>query len=361
MSVSGTTSTTVFRTQRVIDEAIRNCRLTAQQITSETLEEAKNKLYLILSDLANDGIPLWCIESHILPLYQGNPHVYCPLGTVDVLNANLRTLQRLTAGTPSSSEGVASNAFDENLTTACTQTTPAGTITFSYDSTTSPTSFGLLPNSTGSWDFIVETSTDGVSYNPVYTKTDYAAVKGQWLWFDLVDPLSTTQSEFLNDIYFVRLRATGTTILNVTEFVIADSPTEIPLALINRDDYMNLPDKTFQGRPVQYWFNRQRDIPIMEIWPAPNLTAVFQQVTMYTQRYIMDVGTLSESLDIPQRWFTAIVDQLAWKLGKSRKEVNIQLIPELKADAADSLKRAWGGETDGSPAYFRPNISPYTR
>lgn len=361
MTVSGTVSTTVFRTQRVIDEAIRNCRLTAQQITSEIQEEAKNKLYLILSELASKGIPLWCIEKEILPLYQGNPHVYCPNGTVEVLNANLRTLQRLTAGTASSSEGVAANAFDEDLSTACIQTTPAGQITYEFNSTTSPTSFGILPNATGAWDFLIETSDDGVTYTTVYTKIAYAAIRGQWLWFDLVDPLSTNQSRDLNDIYFVRLRATGTTILNVIEFYISNMPTEITLAPINRDDYMNLPDKFFQGRPVQYWPNRQRDVLIMEIWPAPNLAAVFQQVTLYTQRYIMDVGTLSQSLDIPQRWFQAIVDQLAWKLGKSRKEVNIQLVPSLKQDASESMKTAWDGETDSTPVYFRPNISPYTR
>lgn len=361
MAVSGTTSTTVFRTQRVIDEAIRNCRLTPQQITSEIQEEAKNKLYLLLSSLAADGITLWCIEKKILPMYQGNPNVTLPLGTSMLLNANLRTLQRLTAGEATSSEGVADNAFDQDLSTACTQTTPNGYIEYAFDADTSFSSLGLLPNASGTWNFTIQTSTDGIDYDTVYTATDYVAVAGKWLWVDVIEPDSTIESAALNDIIFVKLVASGGTILDVTEFVIANMPMEITMAPINRDDYMNLPNKAFQGRPVEYWLDMQRDVPIMRIWPAPNLAAVFQQITMFTQRYIMDVGALTDTLDLPQRWFQAIVDQLAWKLAKSRKEVDLNLIPVLKDDAEQSLRKAWNGETDSGPVYLRPNISCYTR
>ncbi len=101
MATSGTVSTTQFTTRQVIDHAYRRCRLGAQQITSEMIDIANDQLYLVLSNLANRGVQLWCIERTVMPLYEGQGAVTLPLGTVDVLNTNLRTLQQA-LGTESS-------------------------------------------------------------------------------------------------------------------------------------------------------------------------------------------------------------------------------------------------------------------
>ena len=115
MATSGTVSTTQFTTRQVIDHAYRRCRLGAQQITSEMIDVANDQLYLILSNLANRGVQLWCIERTVLPLYEGQGSVPLPLGTVDLLNTNLRTLQEAT-GTVSSTSTTYQNYNDEGLT-----------------------------------------------------------------------------------------------------------------------------------------------------------------------------------------------------------------------------------------------------
>ena len=89
MAVSGTVSTTVFKTRKVIDHAYRRCRILPQSITSEMIETATDNLYLQLSSLGSQGVPLWCIEREILPLYVGQAVVTPSLGTMDILNANL--------------------------------------------------------------------------------------------------------------------------------------------------------------------------------------------------------------------------------------------------------------------------------
>ena len=82
MATSGTISTTIFNTRRVIDTAFRRCRLPAQKISSEMQDYAKDALHLILSNIANDKPPSWCIERVVLPIYRGEPTVELPLGTV---------------------------------------------------------------------------------------------------------------------------------------------------------------------------------------------------------------------------------------------------------------------------------------
>ena len=69
MAVSGTVSTTVFNTRKVIDHAYRRCRIPPEGISSEQISFALDSLYLILSMLANRGLQLWCIEKNLYILH----------------------------------------------------------------------------------------------------------------------------------------------------------------------------------------------------------------------------------------------------------------------------------------------------
>jgi hypothetical protein len=343
----------------VCDHAFRRCRLPTQLVTSEHLQIAKDLLYLLMSELVNRGIPLWCIEKQLLPLYEGSTEVTCPDGTVDVLNLQIRQLQRL-SGTTTASEGTADNATDADVETSCTQTLAAGNITIEFESATSISNLGILPNATGTWSIVVQTSPDGVTYTTVYVNTTFAAVNGEWQWIDLFATDTVQEGVALNTALFVRLLAVTPTILNVREFVVANMPSEIPMARINKDDYQSLPDKAFQGRPVQFWLDIQRDNPVIRIWPAVQLQYTFFQLVLTRKRYLMDVGTLTQTLDFPQRWFEAVVSELAARLAMEVQEVDMQLIPVLRGAADRALMNAWTGEEDSSPVFLRVNIRPYT-
>ena len=351
MTTSGTVSTTVFETRKVIDHAFRRCKLNPQQITVEYIDTAKDLLFLYLSTLVSRGIKLWNVERIILPLYEKIFSVPVPVGTVDVLDCNLRTAQRQT-GTASSTEGVADNAFDGDLATACTQTSAAGSITLQLESEITVPIFGILPQVSGTWDYIIEGSTDDITYTPLITRTDQAVVAGVWIWKDV---------EGVGDFTYYRLRATGTTVLDVTELVYQNLPSEIPLYQLNRTDYSNLPNKTRTGRPTQFWWDKQRTQGIITVWPNVQEQFTFAQLTCYIQRYIQDVGAMTDELEVPQRWYMAVVCVLAEQLGREIKEVKSDMIPLLEANAEKEQRKAWDGESDNSDAFFRPNISPYTR
>lgn len=352
MATSGTIGQTTFNTRKVIDNAYRGCKLPAQTVTGEMISIAKEQLYMLLSALANAGAPLWCIEKYILPLYQGVHSVPVPVGTVDVLNANLRTLQRLT-GTETSSEGTASLAFDGDVDTATNQITAAGWIQTQLDGDTLVTTVGILPDATATWDFSLQWSDDGLTWTTFYTDTAYAAIDMEWLWLDFQGLAAHT---------YWRLKANNTTVLNVRELYWANTPQDIMLARINKDDYWNMPNKDFQGRPTEYWFNQKaQEQSIMEVWPAPNEAAQFQQLTLLTHRHIMDVGALTETLEIPDRWFEAVVWQLAARLAAITPEVTEPATARAEKNAAEFLRLAWMDQRDNSPMQIMPNISPYTK
>ena len=328
MAFSNTVSQTNFNTRRVIDNAIRRCKLTAQQITAEHIDIANDQLYLFLSDLANQGAPLWCIEKQIYPLYDGVGDITMTDGTVDILNSNFRTLQRV--------EGT-------NVDTSTTRTVSFTTDIFVAN-------VGILW-SAAAVPIALERSDDGIVWVTIQTETPTASA-GEWTWYDLDSSVAAR--------YF-RVRATSGT-LGFSEIYLANTPTEIPLARMNRDDYTNLPNKAFQNnRPLQYWFDRQVNNPIMHMWPVPNAAATVCQIVVWRQRYIMDVGTMTQDVEVPQRWLEAIVSGLAAKMALELVEVDVNLIPILDQKAAISLNIAQMEERDNSPMMIAPNISPYTR
>lgn len=352
MPTSGTVSTTVFNTGKVIDRALGRCKIAPQQITPEYQSIARDLLYLFLSTLASKGVALWAIDKVILPIYQNVQDVPCPPETVDVMNCNLRTSNRL-FGTYTSSEGEADLAFDGDITTFCVQTDPAGDITMQVASPTLFNTVGFLPGVTETWDIEIQTSNDGATWTDIYANSALNVVANEWFWVDIEGIPEAGVS-------YVRLQAGVATTLNVAEFVIQTLPEEIPIAKINRDDYANLPDKFFAGRPVQFWYNKQIPNPFIVLWPSPQYQFTFNQIVCYTQRYLKDVGTLTQELEIPQRWFLPVIAELA-------RQCNME-IPEAKGDptelaleATNQLALAWASETDEAPTYLRPRIWNYTR
>ena len=127
------------------------------------------------------------------------------------------------------------------------------------------------------------------------------------------------------------------------------------------DDYANLPDKTFLGRPVQMWFDKQLPDPVMTVWPSPQAQYTFAQFVLYVNRYIMDVGLMTDQLEIPQRWLLAIITELARNLAMEIPEIQAEVLAFLGSEADVQLKKAWASESDGSPTYLQPNIRMYTR
>jgi len=327
MAFSGTVGQTTFDTRKVIEHAMRLCRVPAQQITPEHIAIAKEQLFLMLSAWANENTPLWCIEKVLLPLYENTPAVTLPVGTVDILNANFRTMTEAT-GTETS--------------TATTHTTALSTAALA-------TTLGVLWSG-ASVPLALESSDDGVTWATLQSETPSAS-DGEWTWFDL---------DSANTALYFRVRATSGT-LAVSRLYAGTTPSEIPLARMNRDSWTSFPNKSqTSSRPLQYWFDRQVRIPVMHMWPVPNAEATTSLLVAWRHRQIMDAGSLQQEVEVPQRWYDATVKGLAERLVIEVVEADISRQPLLAQLAAQALYLARNEERDSSPITIAPNIAMYT-
>jgi hypothetical protein len=353
MAYSGTVGTTVIQVQTLIDHGARRCGKLAEELTSEQILSAKESLFFLLSNLINIGIQYWAIDKKVYGL-KADQYIYqLPIGGNDVLQALYRRMNRPSGSYATSAGGTVENAFDSEIDTICTQVSPNGNISVNYG-TDNPVyigSIGVLPGVSGSIDCIFEYSSDGITWSTLYDPGVTAWVDNEWIWYD-IDNGQTVQ--------WYRIRARNGSTLSLRELYFGNNSTEITMARLNRDDYTNLPNKNFTAnQPFQYWFNRT--IPQAEIylWPVPS--DPFVQMTVWYSRQVMDVGSLSGELEIPQRWFLAIQSMLAHQMSLELPAVDLARVQYLEGQAEKYLGLAEVEERDKSPIYFAPNILPYTR
>ena len=357
MAYSGTVGQTVISVQTLIDHGARRCGKLAEELTSEQILSAKQSLYFLLSHLANKGINYWCINKTVYGL-KADQYIYTmPQGTIDVLNVLYRTMNRPTGQYSTSAGGTVALAYDNDVDTYCQQTSANGNISVDYG-TGNPIyagSIGFLPYIAGggsaTWSITLEYSVDGITWQTLDNLGSIEVTDNQWVWTD-IDPGQSVQ--------YYRIRAYNGTTLGLREFYVGNNARLIQMSRLNRDDYTNLPNQNFTAnQPYQFWFDRTIPRPTMYLWPVPS--DPFIQMTIWYSRQIMDVGALSGELEIPQRWYEAVLFMLAHRMSLELPQVATDRISYLEKQAEKFLFEAEQEERDKSPIYLAPNISVYTR
>jgi hypothetical protein len=349
VATSGTVGQTQLTTIEILEHAARRCGLLAAQMTPEHLKLMRNNLFLFLSQLSNRGINLWALDRILVGLYPNQVEYEMPVGTIDVLNALLRTPARLSGTVASSAGGTASNLTDGDVETACTQVSTNGNMSFDFGDPIPVTTVGLLPAATGPLTLALECSTDGVSWStlvsvPLATYTDRV-----WAWFE-VEPSRSTR-------YF-RVRESGGGTLDLRELYVSSTSSDVTIGRMNRDDYTSIPDKVSPGSPRQYWFDRQLT-PRMLLWPTPSTT--FELMYLAVHRHVQDVGAYTNTLELPQRWLDPVIWNLAWRTAFELPELKVERVQYLEKYAKESLRDAEDEERDNSPIFLTPGIRAYTR
>lgn len=357
MTTSGLVNFTTIDVIGIIEKAVRKCNKQPASMSSEILKEAASELWLMLSALPNQGVPLWTVEKQIYGIHKNSNNFQFTSGTIDVKNMLYRTNVLPSDGVPfSSAGGTAAFAFDQDLDTACTQTASDGYIQYDFQGPVVITTVGLLPNSTSTLWPVYEYSADGLTWSQAAPISSAASTftAGTWYWQD-IDSLSQ-----YNNAQFFRVREVGGGTLDMTEVVFGQAPYELPMARVNQDDYQNLPNKIGNpGRPLQYWFDKQI---VPQVWLWPSSAYEFNTVVAWRRREIQDVGDLTNTLELPNRW----LDQTIWDLA-----FRMALMPEFQVDpgrlallermVSTKNTEAWQEERDPSPVYFQAGIRGYTR
>ena len=134
--------------------------------------------------------------------------------------------------------------------------------------------------------------------------------------------------------------ALATDTIDILSLVVRRSDTDFALQRVSRDQFLNIPTKTTQSRPTQFFLDRQVT-PNLKVWPTPENstdTLVFDVLTRMD-----DADTFTNTLDMPFRFFPCLAAGLAYYISIKRAPNRAQL---LKAMYEEEFERAMTEDRD---------------
>jgi hypothetical protein len=143
-------------------------------------------------------------------------------------------------------------------------------------------------------------------------------------------------------------------VIDILDMGLRRNGTVFEMERISRSDYLDFPDTTSQGRPSQFYFNRQIS-PVITLWQTPENST--DTLVYYYVRRIEDVDTLQNTTGIPFRFYPCMVAGLAYYLAMKRAPERVQM---MKAVYEEEFQRAANEDEDRVPLVLRPSVR-YTR
>lgn len=161
--------------------------------------------------------------------------------------------------------------------------------------------------------------------------------------------LWTVRQDAVNLVQGVSTYTLDADMADILEMVLRRNGTDLEVTRISRGEYLNFPNKTTQGRPSQFYFDRQIE-PVITLWQTPeNSTDVL--VYYYVER-IQDTGSLINTTDAPFRFLPCMVAGLAYYLAMKRAPERLQI---LKAVYEEEFQRAAEEDEDRVSLKLQPS------
>lgn len=135
----------------------------------------------------------------------------------------------------------------------------------------------------------------------------------------------------------------------------AGQNTDISLNRISVSTYANIPTKDQQGRPYQVYVNRTVSEPTMTLWPVPDSSQTYTLAYWYLRREDDATNPVSQDIQIPFRFYNALVAGLAYHIALKKPEAQdrISMLKDLYDEAFQLA-----ADEDRERASFR--FTPFT-
>jgi hypothetical protein len=140
-------------------------------------------------------------------------------------------------------------------------------------------------------------------------------------------------------------------VVDILEVTLRRDGTDYEVERISRGEYATLPNKTTQGRPSQFYFDRQIS-PVINLWAVPE-NSTDQLIYYYVQR-LQDADSLVNTTDMPFRFYPCMVAGLAYYMAMKRAPERMQL---LKAVYEEEFQRAAEEDEARVPLKLQPSSS----
>ena len=166
------------------------------------------------------------------------------------------------------------------------------------------------------------------------------AVRGINYWCTTETTLTLTQS--------TRSYTLPAGTVDILTVALRRSGNDTVMTRLSMTDYNGQSNKTTEGMPTQYFFDRQYT-PSIYLWPVPENST--DTLVYWALSQIEDITAAYQDTDIPYRWTEAMCAGLASKLAIKLPNVSSQRMQILLTQAESSFKFA--SDEEGEKAALR--------
>tara|TARA_R100000426_G_scaffold34828_1_gene28071 strand:- start:285 stop:953 length:669 start_codon:yes stop_codon:yes gene_type:complete len=138
-------------------------------------------------------------------------------------------------------------------------------------------------------------------------------------------------------------------VIDVLSVVCRRSNSDLSVERLSRNDYFIIPSKTTEGRPSQFFLDRQVT-PALKLYPTPENatdTIIYEALVR-----IDDADAYTNTVDLPFRFYPCLAAGLAYYIAMKKAPERIQL---LKAVYEEEFERARTEDRDRSSFNVTPN------
>jgi hypothetical protein len=300
------------------------------------------------------GLNLWLVQRLMFNIYPNQPIYPLPSYIVRVLELSAVTPIRLNTGGVafSSAGGNAANCFDPMATAGCVQTSQNGYISYDYGAGNSNSILyvGITPLSNATYTLAVEYSFDNINWITAYSapSQQYYVTQTNWL---VIEQAVNARAW--------RIRETGGATLAIQQ-IYFDQPTNVGvgdrlLTALSRSEYMALPGKMNPGVPSGYYFDEEIK-PTIVLWPVPSSNSQATSILYTGYRYAQDVTQMFQNIEVPQRFYDALIAGLSSRLALKFKPDRYQL---MKGEAIEAYEVAAKTDFENVTIRFQPDFGRY--
>jgi hypothetical protein len=131
-------------------------------------------------------------------------------------------------------------------------------------------------------------------------------------------------------------------IIDMLSVVVRRGSTDYALSRVSRDEYLSIPTKTTEGRPTQFFLDRQIS-PELKLWPVPDNSTDVVHFDALTR--MDDADKLVDTMEVPFRLYPCLAAGLSYYIAIKRAPNRVQL---LKAVYEEEFERAMSEDRDRS-------------
>ena len=142
-------------------------------------------------------------------------------------------------------------------------------------------------------------------------------------------------------------------VIDILAVVVRRDGTDFSIDRISRDEFLSIPTKTTEGRPTQFFLDRQIT-PNLKIWPLPENSTdvlIYDSLTR-----INDADTAKNTMEVPFRFYPCLAAGLAYYISLKRAPERVQM---LKAVYEEEFRRAIDEDRARASFQISPSLRKY--